>query len=155
MSTTPTRSLTSMPTGVPASTPTSVPASTPTSVPTGVPTSGDLAALQALNRDYIASVQGGDVARFAEILAEDFYCSNPDGSLVDREGFLEQTARPVTISNLRADDVLIRLFGDIAIIHGRTSYRVPDGRQVHGRYTDVWAREGGTWKAVSAHVTRG
>jgi ketosteroid isomerase-like protein len=124
-------------------------------MPTGVPATGDLEALQALNRDYIASVQGGDAARFDEILADDFYCSNPDGSLVDRKGFLEQTARPVTISNLRADDVLVRLFGDIAIIHGRTGYRAPDGRQVHGRYTDVWARHGGTWKAVSAHVTRG
>jgi ketosteroid isomerase-like protein len=116
---------------------------------------GDVEALQALNRDYIASVQGGDVARFDEILADDFYCSNPDGCMVDRKGFLEQTAQPVTISNLRAEDVLIRFFGDIAIIHGRTSYGLPDGRQVHGRYTDVWARQNGGWKAVSAHVTRG
>jgi ketosteroid isomerase-like protein len=119
------------------------------------PRAGDLEALEALNRDYIASVQGGDVARFDEILADDYYCSNPDGSIVDRKGFLEQTARPVTISNLRADQVLIRFFGDIAIIHGRTSYDLPDGRQVHGRYTDVWARQGGAWKTVSAHVTRG
>jgi ketosteroid isomerase-like protein len=119
------------------------------------PYATDLEVLQALNRDYIASVQGGDVARFEEILAEDFHCSNPDGSLVDRKAFLEQTARPVTISNLRAEDVLIRLFGDIAIVHGRTRYGLPDGREVHGRYTDVWARQGDTWKAVSAHVTRG
>jgi ketosteroid isomerase-like protein len=115
----------------------------------------DLEALQALNRDYIAAVQGGDVARFDEILADDFCCSNPDGSIVDRQGFLEQTARPVTISRLRADEVLIRFFGDVAIIHGRTSYDLPDGRQVHGRYTDVWARQNGGWKTVSAHVTRG
>jgi ketosteroid isomerase-like protein len=115
----------------------------------------DLEALQALNRDYIACVQGGDVARFDEILADDFYCSNPDGSIVDRKGFIEQTARPVTISNLRADEVLIRFFGDVAIIHGRTSYGLPDGRQVHGRYTDVWARQNGGWKTISAHVTRG
>lgn len=119
------------------------------------PYATDLEVLQALNRDYIASVQGGDVARFEEILAEDFYCSNPDGSLVDRKAFLEQTARPVSISNLRAEDVFIRLFGDIAIVHGRTRYGLPDGREVHGRYTDVWARQGDTWKAVSAHVTRG
>jgi len=119
------------------------------------PCAGDFEALQALNRDYIASVQGGDVARFDEILADDYYCSNPDGSIVDRKGFLEQTARPVAISNLRADQVLIRFFGDVAIIHGRTTYGLPDGRQVHGRYTDVWARQNGTWKTISAHVTRG
>jgi ketosteroid isomerase-like protein len=118
-------------------------------------TAADLEMLQLLNRDYINSVQAADVSRFNELLAEDFYCSNPDGTLVDRTAFLEQTAKPVTIANLRAHNVLIRFFGDIAIIHGRTSYDLPNGRQAHGRYTDVWARQGQTWKTISAHVTRG
>ena len=100
-------------------------------------------------------MQNGDVRRFEEILAEAFYCSNPDGSFVDRRGFLAQTARPVTITGLRAADVLIRLFDDIAIIHGRTEYVLPGGGPGEGRYTDVWAREADGWRAVSAHVTRG
>jgi uncharacterized protein DUF4440 len=45
----------------------------------------DLDALSALNRDYTHSVHHGDVQRFDEILAEDFLCSNPDGSLVDKK----------------------------------------------------------------------
>ena len=114
----------------------------------------DLIELQRLNRDYIRSVQTSDVRRFDEILAEEFYCSNPDGSLVDRKGFLAQTAHPVTISNLQAHDVLIRILGDVAIIHARTSYTLPDGRAGSGRYTDVWQRRDGRWFAVSAHVTR-
>ncbi|HST74862.1 MAG TPA: nuclear transport factor 2 family protein [Acetobacteraceae bacterium] len=114
----------------------------------------DLDTLAALNRDYIASVQNGDVRRFSEILAEDFLCSNPDGSLIDKQRFLAQTSRPVTISGLVADDVRVRILGDIAIIHGRTSYSTADGQRRNGRYTDVWARRGGTWLAVSAHVTR-
>ncbi|HEY2145959.1 MAG TPA: nuclear transport factor 2 family protein [Steroidobacteraceae bacterium] len=114
----------------------------------------DLEALRALNRDYIISVQNGDVGRFDEILDEDFYCSNPDGTLVDREEFLVQTSQPVSIRHLRAHDVLIRFFGDVAIIHGRTTYNLSDGHHAHGRYTDVWARRGDGWKAVSAHVTR-
>jgi hypothetical protein len=59
--------------------------------------SKDIDELTALNRDYVASVQNGDVRRFDEILAQDFYCTNPDKSLVDRAGFLKQTAVPVTI----------------------------------------------------------
>jgi ketosteroid isomerase-like protein len=114
----------------------------------------DLEVLTSLNRDYIRSVQNGDVGRFDEILAADFRCSNPDGSLVDRGGFLAQTARPVMIANLAAHDVEIRLFGDVAIIHARTSYTMADGRPGAGRYTDVWARQHGQWLAVSAHVTR-
>lgn len=114
----------------------------------------DADTLVGLNRDYIQSVQHGDVRRFDEILAHDFMCSNPDGSLVDREGFLEQTAKPVTIASLEAHDVNVRLLGDIAIIHARTTYTQPDGQTCAGRYTDVWARRDGRWLAVSAHVTR-
>src|SRR6266853_4567218 len=114
----------------------------------------DLEILQVLNRDYINSVQAGDVRRFDQILADDFLCSNPDGTLIDREAFLKQTAQPVKISNLQAHDVNIRLMGDFAIIHARTTYARPDGQPGAGRYTDVWARRNGSWLAVSAHVTR-
>jgi ketosteroid isomerase-like protein len=114
----------------------------------------DVEVLEQLNRDYITSVQKSDVGRFDEILAEDFLCSNPDGSLVDRAGFLAQTARPVTISNLQTHDVRIRVLGDVALVHARTTYTLPDGRAGSGRYTDVWARRQGRWLAVSAHVTR-
>jgi ketosteroid isomerase-like protein len=110
--------------------------------------------LTALNADYINSVQNGDVKRFDEILAPEFYCTNPDGSFVDRAGFLAQTARPVTIKGLRAENVMIRMFGDVAIIHARTAFSSAEGLAMKGRYTDVYAKRGGRWLAVSAHVTR-
>lgn len=53
----------------------------------------DLDTLIALTRDYVASVRNCAVDRLDEILAEDFLCSNPNGSLVDRAAFLKQTAR--------------------------------------------------------------
>jgi ketosteroid isomerase-like protein len=114
----------------------------------------DLDELKALNADYIDSVQHSDVGRFDQILAEDFLCSNPDGSLINRRQFLDQTARPVAISNLSAEDVQIRILGDVAIIHARTRYSLANGELRGGRYTDVWAKRHGRWLAVSAHVTR-
>ena len=116
--------------------------------------SKDIDELAALNRDYVASVQNSDVKRFDQILAAEFYCSNPDKSLVDRAAFLKQTAQPVAIRNLRAHDVKIRVMGDFAIIHAATSYTTPDGKEASGRYTDCWARQNGKWLAVSAHVAR-
>jgi ketosteroid isomerase-like protein len=107
-----------------------------------------------LNRDYIRSVQTSDVSRFREILAGDFLCSLPDGSLLDREAFLNYSSAPVKIANLGAHDVNVRILGDVAIIHARTSYSLPDGSPGRGRYTDVWACRDGRWLAVSAHVTR-
>ena len=117
--------------------------------------SEDLATLRQLNDDYIRSVQTSDVERFDEILSEDFLNSNPDGSLVDRAGFLAQIARPATISNLKAEDVRIRVIDNVAVVHGRTTYTLPDGRAAAGRYTDIWVRRQGRWLAVAAHVTRG
>lgn len=115
---------------------------------------GDHDELLRLNIDYVNAVQRSDVRRFDEILAPEFFCSNPDGSLVDRTQFLKQTALPVTISGLVPEEVLIRIIGEVAIIHARTRYTTKDGETRHGRYTDVWAKQDGRWLAVSAHVTR-
>jgi ketosteroid isomerase-like protein len=115
----------------------------------------DTDTLQKLNQDFCRSVEHSDVLRFDQILADDFLNSNPDCSLVDRAGFLAQIAKPAMISQLEAHDVRIRILGDIAIIHARTTYKKPDGRSAAGRYTDVWARRNGQWLCVSAHVNRG
>lgn len=114
----------------------------------------DLELLTQLNDDYIQAVQHSDVRRFDDILAADFQCSTADGSLLDRRAFLDMTAKPVTIKNLKAHEVNVRMMGDFAIIHARTSYNTADGAESGGRYTDVWARRDGRWLAVSAHVTR-
>jgi ketosteroid isomerase-like protein len=114
----------------------------------------DIDELTALNRDYVTSVQKSDVKRFDEILAPEFYCSNPDKSLVDRAAFLNQTAMPVTIRNLEAHQVKIRVLGNFAIIHAATRYSNPDGSAGSGRYTDCWTKQSGHWLAISAHVSR-
>jgi ketosteroid isomerase-like protein len=116
--------------------------------------SSDLSALLRLNADYVASVQTSDVGRFEQILAPDFWCTLADGSFVDRAQFLERTARPSNLRELQAHDVRVRIMGDVAIVHARTSFITAEGRDGSGRYTDIWARRGGAWLAVAAHVTR-
>jgi hypothetical protein len=111
-------------------------------------------ALQKLNDVYLRSVEKADVSRFKEILAEDFSCALSDGSFIDKTSFLELVAGTAAISNLVAHEVQVRLLGDVALIHARTTFQMPDGRPGSSRYTDVWARRNGTWLAVSAHVTR-
>jgi len=115
----------------------------------------DVEILDKLNKGYVDSVQKSDVRWFDEHLAEDFVNSNPDGSIVDRAGFLAQIAKPVPIKGLRPADVRIRILGEIAIIHARTTYTKPGGQPGAGRYTDIWQRRDGRWLCVAAHVTRG
>jgi len=110
----------------------------------------DLDALLRLNADYIESVRKSDVGRFREILADDFLCTLPDGTLIDREQFLAHTAKPYTLGSLQAHDVNVRLMGDVAIVHARTTFTLPDGTSGSGRYTDVWARRKGRGSKSSA-----
>ena len=114
-----------------------------------------IADLHDLNEGFIRAVQASDAGWFDAHLARDFLNTNPDGTLSDRSEFLERVARPAGIRGLAVSDVRIRRFGDVAVIHGRTSYTRADGAAGSGRYTDVWARQDGRWLCVCAHVTRG
>lgn len=114
----------------------------------------DVAALLARNETYVRAAEAGDVERFEQILADDFWASLPDGSHLNREAFLARLSSPATITDLRAHDVDVRVTGDFAIVHARTTFRTKDGRRGAGRYTDVWARRSGRWLCIAAHVTR-
>lgn len=123
-------------------------------MPTESTSASDRETLLDLNRQYIRAVQTSDVRWFTEILAEDFRCTLPDGSLIDRQRFIERAERPLDISQLEVHDVEVRVLGDAAIVHARTTFSTADGRSGSGRYTDVWSRHGGRWRAVAAHFTR-
>jgi ketosteroid isomerase-like protein len=114
----------------------------------------DVSTLLNLNRDYIEAVTRSDVDWFRRMLADDFRCSLPDGSIIDRERFLERAARPLDISSLEVHDVEVRVMGDAAVVHARTTFSTEDGRLGSGRYTDVWCRQNGRWLAAAAHFTR-
>jgi ketosteroid isomerase-like protein len=121
---------------------------------TDMASTSDVATLEQLNGEYIRAVAASDVGWFERALAPDFRCSLPDGTIIDRARFLDRAAKPVDISNLEAHEVEVRVFGDTAIVHARTTFVTKDGRAGSGRYTDVWARHRDQWLAVAAHVTR-
>jgi uncharacterized protein DUF4440 len=123
-------------------------------MPADTRVSSDTATLVTLNEEYIRSVQTSNVGWFESVLVDDFRCTLPDGSVIDRERFLARSAVPVDISDLQAHDVEVRQFGDTAIIHARTSFVAANGRRGSGRYTDVWVRLGGHWQVAAAHFTR-
>ena len=117
-------------------------------------TGKEQAVLLELNRNYIRSVEECDIRWFELHLAEDFLNTHSDGTLADKSEFLAQLARGPSVRDLKAHDVLIRNFGEFAIIHARTTYTRSDGKLGTGRYTDDWQRRDGAWRCISAHVTR-
>lgn len=110
--------------------------------------------LEALNRGYLLAAEKRDVAWYAEHLSDDYRATNPDGSFVDKAGFLARFAKPHTMTNLRAPEVQIQLVADAALIHASFEDTRPDGSHGRGRYTDIWQKRNGRWLCISAHFTR-
>ncbi len=111
--------------------------------------------LVRLNQEFINAVKSSDKAWFESHLAADFLNSNADGTLSARAEFIKRAAQPIQVGDFAVHDVLVRLFGSSAIVHGRTTFVHADGRAGVGRYTDVWAKTTGRWLCVAADVSRG
>ncbi len=113
----------------------------------------ELEVLRALNDEYVRSFLESDAARYDELLAEDFFCIEPDGEAIDRATFLERASAPAEMAFLHVQDVSIRILGELAQISARTPYRTLSGREGTNIYTDCWMRRDGRWRTVSAHIT--
>jgi len=116
--------------------------------------SADREVLLELNRNYVRSALESDVRWYAENLSEDFYITAPDGALLNREAFLKRMANPYPGTEAEAVDVMVRILGDVAIIHSGYRDKRLTGEIGHGRYTDIYERRNGRWLCVAAHFMR-
>jgi ketosteroid isomerase-like protein len=114
----------------------------------------DEAALRRLNDDYVRAFLASDVARDRELLADDFYGILADGRVIDKAAFLQQAAQPPPVKDFRVREVVVRLYGDAALVNTRATYLRPDGSPAQTRYVHVYARRGGRWQIVSVQITR-
>lgn len=110
--------------------------------------------LERLNQEYVDAFLKSDVAWYREHLANDFVCIVSDGSVLDKEAFLRDTAEGPGVKSYTLEEVRIRTYGSTALVQARGEYTRPDGTIGTSRYTDVWALQDGKWKTVSAQITR-
>jgi ketosteroid isomerase-like protein len=111
-----------------------------------------VALVHGLNAEYIRAFVEADVAWYVENLRADFTCSLSDGTRIGKEEFLRKIASGPGVTEVRYDEVDVRPLGDVALVHGITHY-VRNGEPASTRYTDVWHREVGRWRAVAAQLT--
>jgi ketosteroid isomerase-like protein len=116
-------------------------------------TMSDQATLTKLNQQYVDSFMAADVEWYRRHLADDFVCIESNGSVLDKAQFLTQTAKGPGVRSYVLDDARVRMFGDVALIHGFGTFVRMDGTSGQSRYTDVYAKHDGEWKTISAQIT--
>lgn len=111
------------------------------------------AKLMRLNAEYVEAFLRSDIDWYERHLASDFRCILPDGSLIDRTGFLAATRQPSSMKSFDVEDVTVQFEGDTAIVQARTVFEKDDGHRGQNVYTDVWIGRDGRWQALLAHIT--
>jgi uncharacterized protein (TIGR02246 family) len=121
------------------------------------PSGDDETVLRALNDHYVRAFREADVSWYDAHLASDYVVINGDGSFKDRAQALADFSRPTFATHMKSfpvDQVRIRRFGAVALIHAENAYVMKDGRQGVSRYTDIWHQQAdGRWRCVAAHIT--
>jgi ketosteroid isomerase-like protein len=99
----------------------------------------------------------GDTTMLNRILADDFIATSLRGRVANKAQYLKYSARPnLSFRNFNADEVKARLYGDTAVVTGRTTVKGRDQGEefdTQFRYTRVCVKRDGRWQIVTSHLT--
>lgn len=118
----------------------------------------DMAELKRLSDAWDQAIIRKDEAAIAGNMAADFRQIDGYGNLENRQSFVAGIVDPkLTIDPYTVEDFEIRLYGDTALLSGRTHMTGKyDGKPFESnyRYIDIYVRRGGAWKIVSVQITK-
>ena len=99
-----------------------------------------------------------DRAAVVANMADDFRSIDGAGTVETKPVFVDGLMDPkLTIDPYTVEDFDVRLFGDVALLSGRTKMTGRfDGKPFtsHYRYIDIYAKRNGRWQIVSVQITR-
>jgi hypothetical protein len=117
-------------------------------------TASDEQILERLNWEYVNAFMKADVEWYRENLADEFVVIESDGSVFTKEQFLRNTLKGPDVADYKLHEVDIRVYGTAALVRATGVWTRADGSMGMSRYTDVYVRDNGRWKTVSAQITR-
>jgi imidazolonepropionase-like amidohydrolase len=92
---------------------------------------------------------------YAAMLAPEWRVTHIDGRVLTREQVLAQMFPdgPSPLVDCAQDDIEVRVFGDSAVVTGRTIAQARDGRRVVLRFSDFVVKRNGMWVIVASHAS--
>ena len=115
------------------------------------------AQLEGIEQRLAATWQKGECSAWGAMIAPEWSVIHITGDVITRAEVLEMCNAPRTgTETFEVGDLFIRLFGDAAVVTGRTTVTVrgPNPGTLTLRFTDVFIRREGRWQVVASHATR-
>jgi ketosteroid isomerase-like protein len=117
-----------------------------------------VAALTAQADAWDKAIVRKDRAAVEANMADDFRSIDGAGTVETKPAFVAGLMdAKLTIDPYTVEDFDVRLFGDVALLSGRTRMTGTfDGKPFtsHYRYIDIYAKRNGRWHIVSVQITR-
>ena len=123
-----------------------------TAHPASAPAAAE-AQLRAINHRLVSAYAVADSAYIDTLLANDFLFTSTSGDWIDRKQYLELMLAPSIAGGVSYDDVRVRLFGSVAVLHGVFEAGGDQAVAVCIRYTDVYHWNGASWHLVNTQHT--
>ena len=112
--------------------------------------------IAALERQWMEAWLRRDRPTCDRILADDFVLTSARGTLMSKAEWLDGAMGHIVGQSFDWDELRVRLFGEVAIVHARTRQSATvSGHDWSGQFllTDVWVHRDGRWQVVSRHGT--
>jgi len=103
--------------------------------------------LEAAETKMFDAVLMYDSVYWADNVPDDYITINADGVMQTKEQILADSSRKKLFAGVsyRLFDRKIRLYGDVAIINGRSQYLMGDKMLGEVYHTEIWIKEKGKW----------
>lgn len=99
----------------------------------------------------------GDVAFLDKLYADDLVFIGPSGGVESKKDELESVrSGKLRFESFEVSDLLVRSYGDTAVVTSKSTVKGNfQGQSINGVYrsADVFVRQQGAWRCVSAQVT--
>jgi hypothetical protein len=114
--------------------------------------------LQATERERLRALVSGDVARAAQLHADEFQLINPLGGALSKDQYLGGiSSGQIRYLHWEPEAIVVRVYGGAAAMRYRSELEIvvqgshiPRQRYWH---TDLYERHGSKWRVVWSHAT--
>lgn len=113
--------------------------------------------LAKIEQDTLAALLKRDVAAFGKHFADDAVLTTPDGALQTKAELLADVkSGALVLESSTISEMKTKVHGDAAVVTYITTDKGKyKGQDISGRFrwTDVFVRQGGSWRLVAGHGT--
>src|SRR5262245_46232188 len=118
---------------------------------------GAVSELTQIEHRLLKAWMDGDRKTVDDILAPDWSVIDLAGNVLSKAQVMKEFGGDRKIESGSLDDLSVRLYGDAAVVTGRSSFTGSyQGKHasVTQRFTDVFIKRDGHWQVVASHATQ-